>query len=369
MNIVIVGGGVMGLAAAWALARSGHGVTLLDQGPIPNPLASSSDEHRLIRYAYGAAAGYTRMVDDAHAAWDLMWGDLGRRLYVPTGTLALASSAGRWVRQSAETLERQGREVRWLTRAELQRDFPLLRCDDVAEGFLLESGGVLLADRILEALARHLAAAGVRLRPHARACAIDPDRARVTLEGGEIVGADALVVAAGAWLPRLLPRMGKRLVPSRQVVTYVEPPDGLAARWSVAPMLLDLAPDAGFYLVPPVAGTAMKLGDHRFSLTGDPDDERRVDAAELEPVYAAARRRLRDFDRFRQLRLKVCFYTVEPEERFVVEPLGPAAWLMSPCSGHGFKFAAALGEALAAEIVGDAPPGRDLARWAAGFAA
>ena len=73
MKAIIVGGGIMGLATAWALARDGHEVELFEQGPLPNPLASSMDEHRLIRHPYGDHRGYARMIDDAYAAWDLLW--------------------------------------------------------------------------------------------------------------------------------------------------------------------------------------------------------------------------------------------------------------------------------------------------------
>src|SRR6267378_5846255 len=63
MKAIIVGGGIMGLATAWALARDGHEVELLEQGALPNPLASSMDEHRLIRHPYGDRRGYARMIE------------------------------------------------------------------------------------------------------------------------------------------------------------------------------------------------------------------------------------------------------------------------------------------------------------------
>src|SRR4029453_16029316 len=89
MKAIIVGGGIMGLATAWALAREGHAVELFEQGALPNPLAASGGEHRLIRHPYGDRTGYARMIDPAFEAWDLLWRDLGQTLYAPTGTLAL----------------------------------------------------------------------------------------------------------------------------------------------------------------------------------------------------------------------------------------------------------------------------------------
>jgi hypothetical protein len=67
MKAIIVGGEIMGLATAGALARDGHEVELLEQGPLPSPLASSTDEHRLIRHPCGDHRGYARMIDDAYA--------------------------------------------------------------------------------------------------------------------------------------------------------------------------------------------------------------------------------------------------------------------------------------------------------------
>src|SRR6185436_15299914 len=82
-RVLIVGAGIMGLCTAWALARAGVAVTVIEQAAVPNQRGSSVDQHRLIRYPYAAMRGYTRMVGEAYAAWDRLWRDLGETLYTP----------------------------------------------------------------------------------------------------------------------------------------------------------------------------------------------------------------------------------------------------------------------------------------------
>ena len=107
-NALVLGAGIMGLSAAWGLSRAGVSVTVVEQDTVPNPRGSSVDDHRLIRHAYGAQHGYMRMVDEAYAAWELMWREIGERPYVPTGVLALGGRAEGWLAESRAAL-REGR--------------------------------------------------------------------------------------------------------------------------------------------------------------------------------------------------------------------------------------------------------------------
>ena len=367
---LVLGAGIMGLSAAWALDAAGHRVTVVEQDGVPNPRGASVDDHRLIRHAYGDAAGYMRMVDEAYDAWDLLFEAIGERPYAETGVLALAGGpmarAG-WFDASRRSLRGHGLAVQDLAVDELEGRFPWLRAGSVAEAFLMPRGGVLLARRIVDALARHLRARGVAFR-HGCATGIDPARARLGLSDGTVAEADRLVVAAGPWAPRLLPELAGRVTPSRQVVVYLDPPPAHREAWARAPMVLDLSEEGGFYAVPPVAGTGLKIGDHRFSCRGDAEDPRAVTAAERDALLDLALPRLRDGGAYRVTEARACYYDVAEGERFVVEPLSDRCVVMSGFSGHGFKFGPALGRAVAAAM-GDPACMAALPAWAAGNAA
>ncbi|MFC3127129.1 FAD-dependent oxidoreductase [Pseudoroseomonas globiformis] len=360
-DALVLGAGIMGLSAAWGLSRAGFSVTVVEQDDIPNPRGSSVDEHRLIRHAYGAAAGYMHMVDEAYAAWELLWQDTGQRLYAETGVLALGDggAAHGWLELSRGALREAGHAVADLGQARLASRFPMLGVEGIGDAFHMQRGGVLLAGRIVGLLAAHLRQRGVGFR-RGRAVAVDPARARLTLEDGAVLEAERLVLAAGPWAPRLVPGLAGRVTPSRQIVVYLEPPERYRSAWAAAPMVLDLSEKGGFYAVPPVPGTGLKIGDHRFSCQGDAEDTRDASTAEAEAILALARPRLRDAGEYRVLGAKACYYDVEPEERFLVEPLSSRCIVMSGFSGHGFKFGAVLGLA-----VGDWDLQR-LPGWAAG---
>lgn len=374
MKAVIIGGGIMGLSAAWALSRAGWRVELLERGRLPNPDASSSDRSRLIRYPYGRLAGYMAMVTQAFDAWQCLWDDLGTAHYRETGALMLETPDAAWARDSASTMKPLGLPLERLDAAALEARFPILLSQGLDGGWLSPRAGVLQADRILADLADRLRAGGVVLLPETPVVEIDPDKASATTAQGWLAEGDLLVVCAGAWTRGLLPDLSNRLVPSRQLVLYLEPPLETLLDWRDAPMVLDVAGDSGCYIVPPGPSAPLKLGDHRFSMTGHPDDDRTPEPMAVRALFDTARGRLRGLDAYKRAGARVCYYTVAPDERFLVEPLGSRAWLMAGFSGHGFKFGPLMGLALAHVVGGPmAQPAADLpgdaaalTAWAAG---
>ena len=145
---------------------------------------------------------------------------------------------------------------------------------------------------------------------------------------------------------------------------FLAPPADLAAAWAKAPVMLNRSLAGGTYTLPPRRGTRLKVGDHAFSRRGDPDDDRVARAEDLARLLPALGTAFRDIGRYRTLERRACFYTVSADERFIVRPTGGKGWVISACSGHGFKLAPAMAEAVAGALTGERPA-TDIPAWAA----
>ncbi|MDR3473607.1 MAG: FAD-dependent oxidoreductase [Devosia sp.] len=364
-EVAIIGGGVAGLSLAWALHKRGAKVSLYEQGPIPNPVSSSFDEHRITRHTYGGLSGYGALMPAAFKTYDQLWADLGVNHYYPTNLVYIGRKPSDWYAATAVELDAMGIAHRPLDRGEIADRLPMLRSEGITEAFEADGAGMLFASRIITDLAHWLAEAGVDLHPHSRVTDLDTDTGRFTVNG-QVQHADTVVVAAGAWLPSIYPGAAPRLTPSRQAMLYLRSPTIYADAWAKAPVLVDTGIAHGGYILPPRDGTRLKIGDHVFSRRGAATDDRIANAVDTQGVFAAAREIFADFESYEVLEAKICYYTVTEDERFVVEPIGKASWLLSACSGHGFKLGPLIASGLADALVGHRSAS-GVTRWAAGL--
>jgi sarcosine oxidase len=365
-RIVIVGGGIVGLSVARAASPRGHDVRLLEQGPLPNPQSASHDRHRMIRYPYGDAAGYTRMVGEAFAAWDRLWDDLGACHFENTGAIAISLEPGDYADKTRATFRDIGLPYEVLDRQGVEALLPHLCLPERAWGVTAHPGGPLFAADIVGDLVRWLLARGVSLEGGCRVSAIDEARAVARLVDGREVTGDVLVVAAGAWLPRLLPdRYGETPV-YRQALVYVEPPPAFAESWREAPAIAALGDHTG-YTLPDRRDAGLKIGYSAHRRRAQPDSD--GFAADLESesraVLGAFKPYFRDFAAYRPLRMQVGYYTLDPSRRFLIAREGRAI-VVTHCDGQMFKFGPLIGERMLDAIEGrSAFP--DFACWAAGY--
>lgn len=347
MRTIVVGGGIAGLSAAWQLKKRGHEVTLLEQGPLPNPLAASGDHHRIIRRAYGAASGYARAITEAYAAWDELWADLGESHYDPRGFMCVSREPGDEAERYLDGMLAGGYAVERFDGAEAAHRYPFLDGASVRFGFYSSDGGALHCRRIAAGIAGWLRAKGADVREHTKVVSVEADAGAVTLESGERLAADRVIVTAGAWVPKLFPEITPDLTTYRTAVVYLEPPADLRSAWEAAPVILDVGGRTDGYIIPPSGGGGLKFGSglHKEKWP-DADAGRTPRPGEGEAVRDLFAPPMVRLDEYRVRDVVTCAYTFTSDERFFGTEKGRAL-VVSACSGHGYKFGAAVGRRIA----------------------
>ena len=365
MRIVVVGAGVVGLSVARAALKAGHEAVVLEQGPVPNPRGASHDRHRMIRYHYGAAAGYTRMVGEAFSAWDGVWQDIGATHYGESGAIAISLAPGDYADKTLATFRDLGIPHEVLDRAGVETLCPHLVLPEGAWGVFAAPGGALFADRIVRDLAGWVESHGGDVRPETKVSEVDPQNATAILADGTRVAADRLVVAAGAWLPKLMPARFGEAPAYRQALCYVDPPARFAEDWRKGPAIAALG-DSGVYTLPDLQGAGLKFGWGGHRRPGQPDELGFGSdlAAESPEILGAFEPYLRDVADYRATRMQVGFYVLDASRHFLLAPIDKAL-VVTHCDGQMFKFGPLLGDRIVAMFDGR-QSADDLARWAAG---
>jgi len=350
MHVLVVGGGIAGLSTAWALARDHHKVEVFDQGTLPNLLGASHDQQRLIRYFYPDRPGYCRMVDDAFEAWERLWTAIGRRHYAETGALAISVQPGDWTDRARQTLDEVGIAYDRIEGADVARRWPFL-LQRAQYAIRTRKGGALFADRILTDLIAHLAAIEVQRHAMTTVASINAAGGSIKLADGTVKEGDAVVLAGGAWVGKLAPALAERVTPVRNALLYLEPPVRLLAAWATAPTVVDCGGPSDIYAVPPVGGTDLKFGIGAHRRPGDPDRDRTTPGDEAVKLLGYLRPVVADLGTYRIKGIKSCFYAMAKDERFILERQDKL-WIVSACSGHGFKFGPLVGERVAEAVTG-----------------
>jgi sarcosine oxidase len=346
IDSIVVGLGAHGSAATYHLAKRGQSVLGFDRFARGHTLASFGGLSRIIRLSYYEHPSYVPLLKRAWDLWRELERDSGETLLTQTGGLYMGSPDGELVSGSLASARTHGLEHEVLDNAELRRRFPVFGVDPDWIGVLDAQAGWLAPERCVETHLRLAERRGATLRfaePIER-WELDGDGVRVTSSQGSY-RARRLVIAAGSWLPRLLPQLAQHLWVERNVLFWFEPrgqPDAFAR----LPVYIVEDTDRFYYGFPYDPENGLKMAGLHFGDRVDPDTvDREASAADEERVRAWLRRRMPLANGERR-RAQVCMYTNSPDGHFIIDREGPVTYA-SACSGHGFKFASAVGEILA----------------------
>jgi sarcosine oxidase len=318
MQAAVIGAGVMGLATGRALARRGHDVVVYEQFRVGNDRGSSHGRSRIFRLAY-AEEEYVRLAQESLGLWRELEAETGETLLELNGLVEVVRTLEE---STAPTLEACGVAWERLDAQEAERRFPI-RVPEGSFAVLQPEAGIVRADKALTAFAREL---DVREGTKAH-----PDQ----------VEADVVVVTAGSWVNELLTEALPVKV-TRETLCYFRPEQG-----GPIPSVVSFKPDRHthdmYSLADPKHG--LKVGAHHAGVKADPDVPGDPQPHLIEQIAEWARRtyRLADPD---PVGAETCMYTTTADETFILERRDRLV-VGSPCSGHGFKFAPAIGERLA----------------------
>jgi monomeric sarcosine oxidase len=352
-DVLVIGGGVMGTAAAQHAAKAGARVRLLEQFRIGHTRGSSHGASRIIRLAY-AQPDYVALAQRAYELWRELERESGESLYYKTGGIDFGVPGAHGLADIERNYRERGIEHERLTADEIMRRFPQMNLSPETIGCYQPDYGMLHADRCVATQAAQAVRHGAQICEDEPVMAIAPrgDGVEVRTVRG-VHRAARVIIAAGSWMRPLAAQLGLDLplVVQKEQVQYMparEPESFAIGRFPIFihRFVGTTSLGAGF---PVLGNPAPKfLIDHVGAHVAPEDEDRSVDEPLRERVRAYA------MDVVRGLTGEVseavsCRYTMTPDEDFLIDrhPEHRQIVLASPCSGHGFKFGSVIGQILA----------------------
>lgn len=362
-DFLVVGAGIFGVTTALSLRSRGYSVTLIDPGPLPYPLAASTDVSKVVRMEYGSNRQYMRMVIRAIEGFH-RWNELFEEtLYHETGVLVVAKenlTDSEFIDKSYQMLLEEGQNPERLSAAEITRRFPAWSTGAYVDGFYNGRGGYAESGRVVGKLVELAADAGVDVQPGQTADQLLLNGGRVegvrTREGATF-SSEHTVVAAGSWTPWLLPELQPVMTATGHPIIHLKPKD--PSPFTVPNFVVFMADTSrtGWYGFPMLRDGILKVSRHGVGVTLHPEhDERAV----YEEDFAQMRIFLKDtFPALLDAEVtytRRCLYNDTLDEHFWIDrhPEKEGLSVATGGSGHGFKFGPVLGD-LIADVVEDKP--------------
>jgi sarcosine oxidase len=302
------------------------------------------------------------LVRRAFENWRLLEEESGRSIYHRTGGIMLGRPDGPVISGSLASAVEHDIAHFLLTADEVRSRFPGFAPPDDFIGLWEERAGYLEPETAiaanLELAGRH--GAEIRTGTPLLRWQADSDGVQVETTEGRL-DAGILVLSVGAWISKLLGSVGQAFEVERQLSHWFTP-EADTRGWPVA--LWEHRPGGLLYTIPE-AGGRVKGGIHHEGQIVDPDRVDREITAEESATVQALVHRYQPGATGALLDKAVCLYTNTPDRHFVVDwhPDHDNVLIVSPCSGHGFKFASAIGE-IVADLVNARAPRFDLSPFA-----
>jgi len=371
VDTIVLGLGAMGSAAIYQLAKRGHRVLGIDQFSPPHDYGSSHGETRIIRQAIGEGEEYVPLALRSYELWREIEREAGRELLVITGGLILESQQSNTMMHGRRNFLAQTIQCATLFNLcheilepqDIRKRYPQFAVTNEFGYFEYETGYLrpeLCIQAQLDLAKRH----GANLQTNEKVLSIKPDgfnKGVIVKTDRAVYGADKLIIAAGSWVTQFLePAHAQHFKVYRQAMFWFKIQDDLQNQFLPGkfPTFIWVLQSGGenvFYGFPSLDGKTIKMASEQYVNVTTPEQvEREITEEEKNTMY-------KDYVLSRLPGITnacdeaaSCLYTTTPDSNFVIDfyPGHPQVIIASPCSGHGFKHSAAIGEVLAELVLG-----------------
>lgn len=353
-DVIVVGLGGMGSAALSHVARRGRRVLGLDRYTPAHTLGSSHGLTRIIRLAYFEHPSYVPLLRRAFALWRELEQGLPAPLLHVTGGLDVGTAGSTVFEGSLRSCREHDLPHEVLDARALAARFPGWRAAADALAVYQPEAGFLTPERCITAHLAQAVGAGATVRWQEQVLGLEPHAGgvRVRTDRG-VYQAEQVILSAGPWMADLAPELAPLLVPERQVLGWFEIHDDHDFTPAAFPVFVHEADEGVFYGFPQFEVPGFKIGKyHHLGETVHPDSMSRVVTPEDERTLRQAVARYFPGANGTLLTSATCLFTNTPDEHFILDRSKeiPDVLLVSPCSGHGFKFSSVIGE-IAADLV------------------
>src|SRR5229473_6446858 len=370
-TVIVVGAGINGVTAAIELKKRGHKVVLVDPGPLPHPLAASTDISKAVRTAYGADEYYTALAERAIPLWRKWNEQFGLELYHETGVLFVRRELmrpGDFEYESCKIFEKRGHKFERINSAKLRKRFPAFNAERFHDGFLDPEAGYVESGRVVVTLVEQARSLGVELVEGIKFIALDENDNSVNgivLQDLQRIGGDAVVVAVGAWTPYVLPFTRKFFRATGHPVFHLKPDKPELFSPQRFPFFGADISTTGYYGFPLNQGI-VKIANHGPGREMSPDSAERVVTAEDEnDLREFLRSTIPALAEAAIVYTRVCMYcdTNDGDFWIAADPKRSNLVISTGDCGHGFKFAPVLGEITADALEAKPNPLLQKFRW------
>jgi monomeric sarcosine oxidase len=366
-DVVVIGLGAMGAATLYQLAKRGVKVLGIDRFAPPHDQGSSHGDTRITRQAVGEGAAYVPLAIRAQQIWRELEAETNLPLFEQCGVLIMTSSttpdatdsAPDFTRSTIDLARQYGIEHDVLDARQIRQRFPQFApIDDSALGYFEPGGGYVRPERCIEAQLTRARQLGATLVTGETVVELHTESGQVQVIGqGAHYHAKHAIVCAGMWSAPLLgaPFDGLLRVCRQQLNWYRLDQPALYPSHSPSFIIHGAGDIDACYGFPPIPGEgSVKIATEQYSTDSSPDHlDRQVSEADAQAMFQHLVRPNLAGLLPELVKSSVCAYTVTPDSGFIIDqhPRLANVTVVSTCSGHGFKHSAAIGEALAQQVV------------------